>query len=100
MLRTIKEKAPPKGWRPGAEHSFSKLWIKFGEGQKSFVFWSLDWRGSKSGLRSQALGLARLEALMLSPAYKDHAVAIIYDRETKEKLLVSHQGVITERKYR
>lgn len=95
----IQEKAPEKGWKlKDGLHSFSKLWVKMPDGT-TYKHWSLDWRGSHSGLRTQVLGIARLE-LLLAKNYPGHAVAIIYDKASNAKLLVSEAGIITHREFR
>jgi hypothetical protein len=95
----VKEKAPPGGWKlRGGVHSFSKLWVKMPDGTV-VIHWSLDWRGSMSGLRHQVLGLARLESLV-ARKYRGHAIAIVYDKATNAVLLRIEGGIVKHREFR
>lgn len=89
-LREAYKYPPKKGWKAGPE-SFSKLWIKLLDG-RTLTFHSLDWAGPKSKILSQALGIKRFEKMLTNPEYR-HEIAIIYDKETNEKLGTYRQGV-------
>jgi hypothetical protein len=92
--RRIIGKAPrPKGWRTCAEHSLSKLYMVRPD-ESTEIRFSLDWPGAFSGVRDQAVGIRRLQALIMTPERKNHKVAIIYDVATNERLLVYRRGIL------
>lgn len=94
-FKKVIQRAPkPKGWRLGEEHSFSTLWILFPD-ETTHTKWSMDWRGAFSGVRNQQLGIERFKALLLTPKYRGHKLAIIYDHATNTKLLIYNQGIKT-----
>lgn len=86
---------PRNGWKIKRD-SLSKLLIYFKDGNVR-TLWSLDWKHRYSKTIDRELGLKRLRRKVVEYG-KRADVAIIYDKETRQKIETYFEGIKTKGK--